>query len=90
MIGAPLSLLPEMTAMLWRDAMRPLRVTVRRSWFYRQFLKGQLADHIAFHPWDALPRRLEDADALLRGRFKFQGESVDVKHGISGFDVVPP
>jgi len=49
----------------------------RRTWVYRRLLKGQLADHIAYHPDDTLPRRLEDADLLLRGRFRFQGEAVD-------------
>jgi len=77
-----------MREMLWH-AMRPLRVWWRRTWFYRRFLKGPLADRILFHPYDALPRRLEDADALLRGRFRFNGETVEVKDG-SIFDSKPP
>ena len=32
-------------------------------------------------------RRLEDADALLRGRFRFYGEMVDVPDGVSVFDL---
>ena len=72
-----------------RRALAPLRTELRRSWFYRRLLKGQLTDHIAFHPHDATPRRLEDADALLRGRFRFHGQSVDVNHG-SIFDVPAP
>ena len=63
-----------------RDA--PLRVWWRRTWFYRRLLKGPLADRIVFHPYDALPRRLEDADALLRGRFRFHGDTVDVHDGV--------
>ena len=59
--------------------MAPLRVLRRRNWFYRRLLKGKLPDHIAFHPYDALPRRLEDADALLSGRFRFAGETVDAQ-----------
>ena len=59
----------------------------RRSWFYRRLLKGQLADHIVFHPHDALPRRLEDADALLRGRFRFHGQVVEALPGQSVFDL---
>jgi uncharacterized heparinase superfamily protein len=70
--------------------MTPLRVGLRQSPFYRPFLKGQLADHIVFHPQDAQPRRLEEADALLRGRFSFHGETLEVQAGHSVFDAVPP
>jgi uncharacterized heparinase superfamily protein len=85
----PLSLLPELLrAMLWR-ALRPLRAWYRGTWLYRRFLTGPLSDRILFHPYDALPRRLEDADALLRGRFRFHGETVEVKEG-SVFDKTPP
>ena len=69
--------------------MGPWRRFRRRNWLYRRLLKGKLPDHIAFHPYDALPRRLEDADALLRGRFRFGNESVEVKEG-SIFDEPPP
>ena len=72
-----------------RRALAPLRTELRRSWFYRRLLKGQLTDHIAFHPHDGTPRRLEDADALLRGRFRFHGQSVDVNQG-SVFDALAP
>jgi uncharacterized heparinase superfamily protein len=85
----PLSLLPELAlAVLWR-MWGPVRVWVRRTWLYRRFLKGPLSDRILFHPYDAMPRKLEDADALLRGRFRFHGETVEVKDG-SIFDVKPP
>ncbi len=56
-----------------------LRRWVRRGWLYRRLLKGPLADRIAFQPDDALPRRLEDADALLRARFRFNGDVVEPK-----------
>ncbi|HEY4942477.1 MAG TPA: heparinase II/III family protein [Rhizomicrobium sp.] len=86
---APLSLLPELLrALLWRS-LRGLRGWYRRTWLYRRFLTGPLSDRILFHPYDALPRRLEDADALLRGRFRFHGETVEVKDG-SIFDHKPP
>ncbi|HXC56630.1 MAG TPA: heparinase II/III family protein [Rhizomicrobium sp.] len=85
----PLALLPELfRALVWRW-LRPLRVWYRRTWLYRRFLGGPLSDRILFHPYDALPRRLEDADALLRGRFRFHGETVEVRDG-SVFDVKPP
>src|SRR5215469_11019954 len=85
----PLSLLPELLrAMLYRAMCGP-RVAWRRNWFYRRLLKGQLTDRIVFHPYDALPRRLDDADALLHGKFRFNGEMVEVKDG-SIFDKTPP
>ena len=89
-IAVPLNLLPEMIqAGIWR-ALAPLRVGMRRNWFYRRLLRGPLADRIRFNPHDARPRRLEDADALLRGRFRFGGEQVDVPDGASVFDLKPP
>lgn len=87
---AVLSLLPDMMAAGWHKATAPLRIATRASWPYRQLLGGPLTDHIAYHPWDGLPHRLEDAEALLRGRFRFHGEAVDVLHGTSVFDLVPP
>jgi uncharacterized heparinase superfamily protein len=101
----PLSLYPEMLRVLWRRAMRPFRTTWRRNWFYRRLLKGKLPDKIQFHPYDALPRRLEDADNLLRGRFRFAGQTVDSDgtsifarkaptrawaESLHGFDWLPP
>jgi uncharacterized heparinase superfamily protein len=85
-----LPLLPELMRAGLRRASTPLRVLWRRGWIYRRLLKGPLADHIVFHPWDALPRRLEEADSLLRGRFRFYGQTVDVPAGVSVFDVKPP
>ena len=88
-LSANLSLLPELLRAGWRRATTPLRVGWRRSWFYRRLLKGPLADHIVFHPHDGMPRKLEDADALLRGRFRFHGHVVDAPTG-SIFDAAPP
>ncbi len=79
--GAPLGLWPEILRGLLRRWLRPFRVLWRRSFLYRGFLKGKLSDHIRFYPYDALPRRLEDADALLRGRFRFAGDIIEVKEG---------
>jgi uncharacterized heparinase superfamily protein len=94
-----------MLRVLLRRAMTPFRVFWRRNWFYRRLLKGRMPDRIRFHPYDALPRRLEDADALLRGRFRFAGQSVDANDGsvfakrpptrawaeaLHGFDWLPP
>jgi uncharacterized heparinase superfamily protein len=85
----PFSLLPEILRAFWHRLMSPLRVMRRRNWFYRRLLKGKLPDHIVFYPYDALPRRLEDADAMLKGRFRFSGEAVDIA-GESIFDVPAP
>ena len=85
----PLSLLPEFLGAMLRRALSGPRIWWRRTWFYRRLLKGPLADRIVFHPYDALPRRLEDADALLHGKFRFNGESVEVKEG-SIFDKQAP
>ncbi len=85
----PLSILPEMLRALLLRTVRPLRIVWRRSWIYRRSLKGKMPDRIVFHPFDALPKRLEDADQLLRGRFRLAGEVVDIKEG-SVFDASPP
>src|SRR5436190_21324987 len=88
--GDMLPLLPDMLRTVLRRAAAPLRVWWRGNWLYRRLLQGPLADHIVFHPWDAAPRRLEDADALLRGRFRFHGVHLDVPDGVSVFDLAPP
>ena len=85
----PVSLLPDLLRAMLRRALLGPRVWWRRSWFYRLLLKGPLADRIVFHPHDAQPRRLDDADALLHGKFRFNGESVEIKDG-SIFDRPAP
>ena len=84
-----LALLPELIRAMPRQAMKPVLVVLRRSWPYRRLLKGKMPDRIVFQPFDAASRRLEDADALLKGRFRFAGEVLDVKEG-SVFDTAPP
>jgi uncharacterized heparinase superfamily protein len=85
-----LPLLPELARAGLRRVATPLRVWWRKNWFYRRLLKGPLADHVVFYPWDAAPRRLEEADSLLRGRFHFYDASLDVPDGVSVFDLKPP
>lgn len=85
----PLNLIPEILRVLIVRWLAPLRVFWRRNWFYRRLLKGRMPDRIVYHPYDALPRRLEDADAALRGKFRFAGETVDAGEG-SIFDASPP
>lgn len=86
---ASLSLIPEALNILWRKLLAPIRIWGRRSLFYRWFLRGPLADRMSFHPYDVLPRRLEDAEALLRGRFRFCCSTVEVREG-SIFDKPAP
>jgi uncharacterized heparinase superfamily protein len=85
----PFALLPEVLRAFWRRLLAPLRIMRRRNWFYRRLLKGKMPDRIVFYPYDALPRRLEEADAMLRGRYRFAGESVDAM-GKCVFDLPPP
>jgi uncharacterized heparinase superfamily protein len=85
----PLSLVPDIIGALVERALKPVRVWWRRSWIYRRFLRGPLPDRFVYYPYDALPRRLEDADALLRGRFRFAGATVEAG-GASIFDTPPP
>jgi uncharacterized heparinase superfamily protein len=82
-------LLPDLLRAARRRACTSFRVRRRRNWLYRRLLSGPLADHIVFHPCDLEVHRLEDADALLRGRFRFYGEMLDIHEG-SVFDAVPP
>jgi uncharacterized heparinase superfamily protein len=85
--------------------MRPFRIAWRRSWFYRFLLKGKMPDRVLYYPQDSCSRRLEEADALLRGRFRFGSEVVDIRDGsvfdkkapsaqwseaLNGFDWLPP
>ncbi|HWC63011.1 MAG TPA: heparinase II/III family protein, partial [Rhizomicrobium sp.] len=88
--GAGLDLLPEMMEAGARRLLAPLRTALRASALYRQLLKGPLADHLAFQPHDPGQGRLEDADALLRGRFRFHGQSLEVPAGVSIFELPPP
>ena len=86
---ASLGLIPEALAAVSRELLSPLRIWRRRSLFYRWYLRGPLADRLNFHPYDVLPRRLEDAEALLRGRFRFCCSAVQVAEG-SIFDKPAP
>jgi uncharacterized heparinase superfamily protein len=82
-------MLPDLWNAAVRRALAPLRVAMRRSWLYRQFLKGRMPDRIRHQPLDVLPRRLDDADALLKGRFRYAGATIELKQG-SIFDHPAP
>jgi uncharacterized heparinase superfamily protein len=82
-------MLPEIVrVLLWRG-FAPLRAAWRRNWLYRQFLDGRMPDRLRHQPLDTVTRQLEDADALLKGRFRFAGQVVDAKQD-SIFDCTPP
>jgi uncharacterized heparinase superfamily protein len=87
---SPFATILEVIAALRRKIVAPFRVFVRSSWPYRMMLRGRMPDRIVVHPQDIVPRRLEDADAILRGRFRFAGETVEVKQGKSIFEQTPP
>jgi uncharacterized heparinase superfamily protein len=81
--------MPEILRGLLRRAATPARVAWRRTWLYRSLLQGKMPDRILFHPFDPRPKQLEEADLLLKGRFRFGSEVVDVKDG-SVFDKASP
>src|SRR6478736_2017165 len=87
--GSFLALLFEVVTGVWRRFWAPLRAAWRRSWICRLWLGGRMPDRIPLHPRDYARRRLEDADSMLRGRFRFHGETVDARGG-SIFDKRPP
>jgi uncharacterized heparinase superfamily protein len=82
---------------LWKEAARiafarallPAKIWFRTGWLYRQTIRGPVPDRILFYPNDPRTRRLEDADAFMRGRFRFEGQTVEIKQG-SIFDSASP
>lgn len=84
-----LSLWPEAAREVARHGFDPLFAFFRRGWFYRQMLSGPVPDRIVFNPPDPSPKRLEDADAMFRGRFRFAGATLEVREG-SVFDLPAP
>ncbi len=77
-------------AQSWR-LLRPLRELVRGNFLYRWVVcnGGPPPERMLYHPFDPTPRKLEDAESLLRGRFRFEGGVVDIRDG-SIFEHVPP
>ncbi len=62
---------------------------VRQTWFYRQTLSGPVPGRIHAYTDDHRTRVLQDADALMRGRFRLGGQAVDIRQG-SIFDQPTP
>src|SRR5689334_6527037 len=61
----------------------------RETLLYRLSLRGPIADRIAYHPGDARPPSLDDAEGFFHNRFRLAGQTVDAKEQ-SIFDVAPP
>ena len=85
----PLALIPELVAAEADRLITPWRIAWRRNWVYRRLLKGKLCDRLRYQPSDLLPRKLERAEMLLRGRFSFGADSVEIQSG-SIFDTPAP
>lgn len=84
------SLIGEMLSAQAFHWAKPFREGVRGNVLYRWVVCGGAPpERLLFHPFDAAPRKLEEAEALLRGRFQFAGETVDARDG-SIFEYVPP
>jgi uncharacterized heparinase superfamily protein len=83
------SLWPEAALNIARYGFEPIVAWFRKGWLYRLTLHGPVPDRIIFYPHDPSTRRLDDADAMFRGRFLLAGESLEVKQG-SVFDCRPP
>ena len=78
---APRALWPEALAKtVWR-MFEPLLHRLRRSWIYRQTLRGPMSDRVAFQPPDPRARKLDEADAYMRRRFRFAGRAIEVGKG---------
>ena len=80
---------PDAARMGLRRAVRPLAIWLRGGWLYRQTLRGAIPSGIHFYPGDPRTQRLDDADAFMRGRFRFAGQILEVREG-SIFDQPAP
>jgi uncharacterized heparinase superfamily protein len=83
------SLLPEAARVAIERAGDELAILLRQTWLYRQTLKGPVPERIHAYTDDRRVRVLQDADALMRGRFRLAGHTVDIRQG-SIFDQPPP
>ena len=68
------------------NAPKPLILWFREGWLYRQTFRGSVPDRILFYPSDTRMRRLDDADAFIRGRFRLGGQKIESRQA-SIFDV---
>lgn len=66
---------------LQSGAARTLSDAMYGSWLYRQTLKGAMPDRIAVTPPEYHARSLEDAQLIMRGRFRLPGGDVRCGEG---------
>src|SRR5262245_27574617 len=78
---SPATLLPEAARVALERGLAATATQLRHTWFYRQTLSGPVADRIHVYTDDHRVRVLQDADALMRGRFRLAGHSVDIRQG---------
>jgi uncharacterized heparinase superfamily protein len=83
------ALWPEAAAAFVRRVRLAIARRFRASWLYRRSFRGPIPDRILFHPADTRGRQLEEADAYLRGRFRFAGATLEIREG-SVFDRALP
>src|SRR5215472_8454224 len=88
-VRSPLELWREAASVAWRRFVLSVLLWFRSGWLYRQTLRGPVPNRIQFYPDDPRMRRLEDADAFMRGKFRLAAEKLDVKEG-SVFDQASP
>jgi uncharacterized heparinase superfamily protein len=86
---SPMALVPEAVRVAIAQGCDDVMSLVRGTWFYRQTLTGQVPVRIHAYTDDYRARVLQDADALMRGRFRLGGHAVDIRQG-SIFDQKPP
>lgn len=83
------ALLPEAARIAVERGFDTLAILLRQTWLYRQTLTGPVADRIHAYTDDHRVRVLQEADALMRGRFRLAGHAVDIRQG-SIFDQPAP
>lgn len=79
----------DLTGAALEQGVARLREIWRANALYRLTLEGPMPDRVQVNPEDLLPRRLEEADAMFRGRFRLPGGTVTAKD-CSIFDMEAP
>jgi len=75
------ALVPEATRVAVEATFDSMAVWLRHTWLYRLTLYGPIPRGIRFYLEDPRLRSLEDAEALMHGRFRMAGQTFDVKEG---------
>ena len=86
---SPMALVPEAGRIVLAQGCDDVMSLVRQTWLYRQTLTGPVPARIHAYTDDYRTRVLQEADALMRGRFRLGGQSVDIRQG-SIFDQEAP